>query len=59
MMNDYLVVESQELAAVAKRVVEEMNKGYFPLGNIAIYNTYNLEGDNISIFYQAMASYKS
>jgi hypothetical protein len=55
-MNDYLVIESVELAALAKRVVEAMDDGYFPLGNVTVFEDENSKVDRI--FYQAMASYK-
>jgi len=59
-MNDYLVIESVELGALARRVVEAMNDGYFPLGNITVFEHYldDEESKVDRIFYQAMASYK-
>jgi hypothetical protein len=60
-MNDYLVIESLDLAALCKRVVEAMDDGYFPLGNITIFDHFVEEYADSKIdrkFYQAMASYK-
>jgi hypothetical protein len=53
-MNDYLVISSENLGALCKRVVEAMEDGYFPLGNVTVFE--NRDGERI--FYQAMASYK-
>jgi hypothetical protein len=59
-MNDYLVIESVELGALARRVVEAMNDGYYPLGNITVFDHFldDEESKVDRIFYQAMASYK-
>jgi hypothetical protein len=59
-MNDYLVIESVELGALARRVVEAMEDGYFPLGNITVFEHYlaDEESEVDRIYYQAMASYK-
>jgi hypothetical protein len=53
-MNDYLVVQSTDLGALAGRVVEAMNDGYYPLGNVTVFEN----KDNERIFYQACAKYK-
>jgi hypothetical protein len=60
-MNDYLVIESLHLAALCKRVVEAMEDGYFPLGNVTIFEHFVEEFEDSKLdrmFYQAMASYK-
>ena len=60
-MNDYLVISSVYLNALANRVTEAMNDGYYPLGNVTVFDYYPAEteeGQPDRIFYQAMASYK-
>jgi hypothetical protein len=59
-MNDYLVISSIELNALCRRVVEAMEDGYFPLGNITVFEHYldDEESKIDRIFYQAMAIYK-
>jgi hypothetical protein len=60
-MNDYIVIESKDLPSLCKRVVEGMEDGYYPLGNIAMYGRYPAETEDPTLdctYYQAMASYK-
>jgi hypothetical protein len=60
-MNDYIVITSVDLGSLCKRVVEGMDEGYYPLGNIAMFGytpAETEEGQPDRIFYQAMAKYK-
>jgi hypothetical protein len=59
-MNDYIVVESTDLGSLCRRVIEGMDDGYYPLGNVTVFEHY-LEDEESKvdrIFYQAMAKYK-
>jgi hypothetical protein len=60
-VNDYLVIESKDLGSLCKRVVEGMDDGYYPLGNITVFEGYVDDPEEVKIdriFYQSMASYK-
>jgi hypothetical protein len=60
-MNDYLVISSLDLGELCKLVVDAMDDGYYPLGNITVFEHFVEEFDDSKLdrmFYQAMASYK-
>ena len=60
-MNDYLVISSTDLGSLCKRVVEGMDDGYYPLGNVTVFEHFVEEFADSKLdrmFYQAMASYK-
>jgi hypothetical protein len=60
-MNDYLVISSENLSDLCRAVVEAMDNGYLPLGNITVFEYFVKEFEDSSIdrtFYQSLAKYK-